>query len=101
MSDHVGFVVDKVALGLVSSEYVVSHCQFSLHRLLRTHHHLSSGAGVTGQLVAGIPNSLTPAHETEIIRDAQHLNSVAEVCERNIPIERPPLAGEVSANFYG
>jgi hypothetical protein len=29
------------------------------------------------------------------------LNSVAWVRERNIPTERPPLAGEVSANFCG
>jgi hypothetical protein len=29
------------------------------------------------------------------------LNSVVWVRERTIPIERPPLVGEVSANFYG
>jgi hypothetical protein len=29
------------------------------------------------------------------------LNSVALVRERIIPIERPPLVGEVSANFCG
>jgi hypothetical protein len=28
------------------------------------------------------------------------LNSVASVRERTIPTERPPLVGEVSANFY-
>jgi hypothetical protein len=28
-------------------------------------------------------------------------NSVALVRERNIPTERPPLVGEVSANFHG
>jgi hypothetical protein len=28
-------------------------------------------------------------------------NSVAFVRERTIPTERPPLVGEVSANFYG
>jgi hypothetical protein len=28
-------------------------------------------------------------------------NSVALVRERNIPTERPPLGGEVSANFCG
>jgi hypothetical protein len=31
----------------------------------------------------------------------QKLNSVALVHERNIPVERPPLVGEVSANFCG
>jgi hypothetical protein len=30
----VGFVVDKVALGQVFSEYFGFHCQFSFHRLL-------------------------------------------------------------------
>jgi hypothetical protein len=29
------------------------------------------------------------------------LNFVALVRERTIPTERPPLVGEVSANFYG
>jgi hypothetical protein len=29
------------------------------------------------------------------------LNSVALVCERTIPTERPSLVGEVSAIFYG
>jgi hypothetical protein len=32
---------------------------------------------------------------------AKKLNSVACVCERTIPTERPPLVGEVSANFCG
>jgi hypothetical protein len=29
------------------------------------------------------------------------LNSVALVCDRTVPIERPPLVDEVSANFCG
>jgi hypothetical protein len=29
------------------------------------------------------------------------LNSVALVCERTIPTERPPIVGEVSAKFCG
>jgi hypothetical protein len=64
-SGHVGFVVDKVALGQVFSQYFDFPCQFSFHRLLHTHH-LSSGAGTTGQLVAGVPSglSLTPPQET-------------------------------------
>jgi hypothetical protein len=48
-SCHVGFVVDKVALGRVFSEYLGFPCQFSFHRLLHTHHHLSSGTGTIGQ----------------------------------------------------
>jgi hypothetical protein len=44
-SGHVGFVVDKVALGQVFSQYFGFPCQFSLHRLLHIRYHLSSGAG--------------------------------------------------------
>jgi hypothetical protein len=60
-SSHVGFVVDNVALWQVLSEYLGFLCQFSFHRLLHTHH-LSSGAGTVGQLVADVPSglSLTP-----------------------------------------
>jgi hypothetical protein len=60
----VGFVGDKVALGQVFSEYFGFLCQFSFHRLLHTHH-LSSGAGKIGQLVADVPSglSLTPPQE--------------------------------------
>jgi hypothetical protein len=57
-SGHVGFVVDKVALGQVFFEYFGFLCQFSFHRLLHTHH-LSSGAGTTGQLVAAVPSGLS------------------------------------------
>jgi hypothetical protein len=35
------------------------------------------------------------------LRISKKLNSVALVRERTIPTERRPLAGEVSANFYG
>jgi hypothetical protein len=31
---------------------------------------------------------------------SEFYNSVAWVSERTIPTERPPLVGEVSANFY-
>jgi hypothetical protein len=59
--------VDKVALGQVFSEYFGFPCQFSFHRLLHTHHHLSSGAGTIGQQVADVPSglSLTPRRETK------------------------------------
>jgi hypothetical protein len=57
---YAGFVVDKVTLQQVFSEY------FSLHRLLHTHRHLSSGAGTIGQLMEDVPSglSLTPPHPT-------------------------------------
>jgi hypothetical protein len=44
-----GFVVEKVALGRVFSEYFGFLCQSSFHQLLHNHPHLSSGAGTKGQ----------------------------------------------------
>jgi hypothetical protein len=66
-SGHVGFVVDKVALGQVFSEYFRFPCQFSFNRLLHIHHHLSSVAGSIGQLLADVPSvlSLTSPQETK------------------------------------
>jgi hypothetical protein len=58
-SGHLRFVVDKVALKQVFSKYFVFPCQFSFHRLLHNHHHLSSGAGTIGQLVADVPSGLS------------------------------------------
>jgi hypothetical protein len=48
-SGHVGFVVDKVALGQVFSEYFGFPCQSLFHKLLHNHPHLSSGACTIGQ----------------------------------------------------
>jgi hypothetical protein len=45
----VGFVVDKVALGQVFSQYFGFPCQSSFHQLLLNELHLSSGAGTIGQ----------------------------------------------------
>jgi hypothetical protein len=45
----VEFVVDKVALGRVFSEFFGFPCQSSFHQLLHNHPHLSSGVGTTGQ----------------------------------------------------
>jgi hypothetical protein len=58
----VGFVVDEVALEQVFSEYFGFPRQFSFHRLLHNHHHLSSGAGTIDQTGVAVPNglSLTP-----------------------------------------
>jgi hypothetical protein len=64
-SGHVGFVMDKVALGHVASSYCGLPCQFSFPQFL--HAHLSSEAGSIGQLVADVPSelSLIPPHEIE------------------------------------
>jgi hypothetical protein len=60
-SGHVGFVVDKVALGQVYSEHLHFPCQFSFHRLLHAYHHLSAGAGTIAQLVADETSGLSLA----------------------------------------
>jgi hypothetical protein len=61
----VGFVVYKVALEQVFSEYFGFPCEFSFHQLLHIHH-LSSGAGIIGQTVTDVPSglSLTPPPKT-------------------------------------
>jgi hypothetical protein len=56
-SSHVGFVVDKVALGQVFSECFGFPCQSSFHKFLHNHHHLSSGAGTIGQSWPQYPKS--------------------------------------------
>jgi hypothetical protein len=48
-SSHVGFLVDKVALGQVFFEYFGFSCQSSFLQLLYSHHYLSSGAGIMGR----------------------------------------------------
>jgi hypothetical protein len=60
-----GFVVDKVVLGQVSSEYFGFPFQFSFHQLFHTHH-LSSGAGTKGQLVAAVPSGLSLTHRKKL-----------------------------------
>jgi hypothetical protein len=45
----VGFLVDKVALGKVFSEYFGFPCKSLFRQLLHSHHHLSIGAGTEGQ----------------------------------------------------
>jgi hypothetical protein len=67
-SGHVRFVVDKVALGKVFSEYFGFPCQFSFHLLLHTQH-LSSGAGTICQVVADVPSGLSGLAEIQ-----SHLN---------------------------
>jgi hypothetical protein len=62
---HVRFVMDKVALGQDFSQYFYFPCQFSFHRLLHIHHHLSSGTGTIGQLVADVPSELSPTPPQE------------------------------------
>jgi hypothetical protein len=84
-SRQVGFVVDKLALGQVFTDYFGFPCQFSFHQLLHTH--LSSGAGTIGQLVADIPRGLTvPSHPNKIKKkfhiDMAHLQNKATISDK-------------------
>jgi hypothetical protein len=68
-------MVDIVTPGQVSSEYFGFPCQFSFHRVLHTH--LSSGAGIIGQIVADVPNGLrlSPPYEIIIKKECSKLGS--------------------------
>jgi hypothetical protein len=52
---HLGFMVNKIAVGQVLSKYFGFSCQFSFGQLLHTHLS-SSGGGIIDQIVAGLPN---------------------------------------------
>jgi hypothetical protein len=72
-SGLVGFVVDKVALVQVYSEYSSFPCQLLIHCLLHTHHHLSSGAVTVGQTAADAPSELSLTAPQEMIIIKIHL----------------------------
>jgi hypothetical protein len=60
-AEHVGFVVDKVALGQVFSEYFGFPCHLSFHQI--PHHHNDLAVGTIGLLVAAVssgPNWTPP-----------------------------------------
>jgi hypothetical protein len=58
-SNHVGFVVDKVALGKIFSENFCFPCQFSFHQLLHIHYHpIIQGFVVSILSVIYIPRSV-------------------------------------------
>jgi hypothetical protein len=92
-SGHVGFVVEKAALGQVFSQYFEFPCQ-SFHRPLHTQHHPSSGAVTVGQRVADIPSgpSLTPTQESKkkknVVESATAILNVIvdvpEICARSV-----------------
>jgi hypothetical protein len=64
----VRFVVDKVTPGQVFSEYFGFFCQFSFHRVLHNHHHVSPGAGTVGQLLADVPSGLSITPPKDILK---------------------------------
>jgi hypothetical protein len=51
-ADRVGFVVDKVALGRIFSEYFGFPCQSSFHQIL--HHHNHPVQATIGQSMAAV-----------------------------------------------
>jgi hypothetical protein len=77
-SGHVGFVVDKVTLGQVLSEYFDFPCQFSFHRLLHTH--LSSEAGTVGQIVGNVPSGLSLTSPQQTKRKLPYLQQRLGLC---------------------
>jgi hypothetical protein len=64
-SDHVGFVVYKMALGHIFSGYFGFPCQYLFHLLLHIHHILSCGAGTICKSVADVQSglSVSPNHK--------------------------------------
>jgi hypothetical protein len=58
-------MVDKVVMGQVFSEYFGFPFQFSFHGLLHTHH-LSSGAGTIGQIMADVAGGFSLAHPKKL-----------------------------------
>jgi hypothetical protein len=71
-SGHVASVVDKVALGQVFSEYFSFPYQFSFHQMPHSHHHhQSSEAGITGQIVANVPSGLSLTNPKKLKKKVQ------------------------------
>jgi hypothetical protein len=86
-SGHVGFVVDKVALGQGFSKYYFGFpCQSSFYTFYKLlHAHPSTEAGTKGPLVASVPSgfSLTPLQEVEInkqVRKCKHRVIILVFC---------------------
>jgi hypothetical protein len=102
----VGFVVEKVTLVMVFSEYIGFTCQFLFHRLLHTHHHPSSGAGTIGQLAANVPSglSLLTPQETEHPMKLLHIHILVSleytvVFQTRVPHE-PPVPAKLDCISY-
>jgi hypothetical protein len=72
---HVGYVVHKVALVQVFSEYFCFPCH-SFHRLFHIHHHPPSGASTVGQTLADVPSGLSVALPKENVNGSTVLRSI-------------------------
>jgi hypothetical protein len=73
----VGFVVDKVALVQVFSEYFGAPCQSIFQQFIHNHHHLSSGAGTVGQQWPQYPKSHRTNYKKKIFKSERFLNEYA------------------------
>jgi hypothetical protein len=58
-------MVNRAAMGQVFSDYFGFPYQLAFHRLLHSHHYLSSWAGTVGQTVAGVPTGSISPNEVE------------------------------------
>jgi hypothetical protein len=83
-SGHVGFVVDKAALGQVFSEYFGFSCQAS-DRLLHTHHY--PVAGTIGQY--GVSSTISPPP----------FKKESSSCQRGHPISTNPKLSDGNKNL--
>jgi hypothetical protein len=85
----VGFVVDKVALGRVFSEYFGFNCQSSFHQIL--HHHNHPGQATIGQSVTAVPSgpSWTPPNTKRIKKKYQHYS-----------LQRYSVSSDVPGTFH-
>jgi hypothetical protein len=92
-SDQVGFVVDKVALERLFSEYFGFPCKFSFHQIL--HHHNHPGQATIGQSVSALPSgpSWTPPPTKRIKKRKVDLNWLTQ-----IPKEKRKLTRRKSEN---
>jgi hypothetical protein len=78
-SNHVGYMVDKLTRGQVSSEYFGFPYQLSFHQM--PHTRVSSGAGTTGQLVTEVPSGLSltpPQNNYHSVPQSGHLSQYSD-----------------------
>jgi hypothetical protein len=77
LSGHMGFVVDKEALGQVFSEYFCFPCQSSFHQILHPHNHPGQV-----QLVADVPSGPSWVQPpTIIIKKINYCSGMVDTCK--------------------
>jgi hypothetical protein len=96
-SGHFRFVVDKVALGQVSSEYFGFPCQSSFHQMLHNHPHLSSGASTIGQKWPQYLMDLVPPHLKKNHTQLQYHSHPKQMCHCTV---RCPYLCSTSTNCW-